>query len=141
MRRTRPRRPREVFLSHASGDRHLLNPLATFLRSHHIPVWFSEKHIQGGQKWHDEIGAALDRCDCFLLLLTPRATRSKWVKRELLYALNEDRLEDRIIPLLLKPCEPQLLSWTLPSFQMIDFTRDWEEGAARLLKAMEIRSK
>ena len=46
--------------------------------------------------------------------------RSKWVKRELLYALNDDRYQDHILPLVLDDCDYRDLSWTLKSFEMID---------------------
>ena len=59
------------------------------------------------------------------VLLTLYAVKSMWVKRELRYALIEKRFEDRIIPLVFKKCEFRVLSWTLPQFQLIDFTKDY----------------
>ena len=48
-----------------------------------------------------------------------------WVKRELNYALIEKRYQDRIVPLLFKKCDFRDLSWTLPQYQLIDFTQDY----------------
>jgi len=93
-----------VFLSHSHADRHLAIRLAETLRSHNIPTWYSERHIAAAEQWVDQIGVALDRCDWFVVLLTPAAVASKWVKRELTYALDEDRYEGRIVPLLAKDC-------------------------------------
>jgi hypothetical protein len=119
---TRRRLPREIFLSHASKDRRQARELAQALRDVGLKVWYSESHLQGAQPWHDELGRALKRCDWLLLLLTPSAIRSKWVKRELVYALSDDRYEDHIIPFILKPCNPLKLSWVLQTIQMIDAT-------------------
>src|SRR5438874_2883064 len=105
--------PREVFFSHSSSDRLVAAKLADVLRDHGIPVWYSERSVLGAQQWHDEIGAALKRCDWFLLLLSRSAERSKWVKRELLYALRTDRYEERIIPVRYRPCNADRLSWAL----------------------------
>jgi hypothetical protein len=69
-------RPAEAFLSHASADRQFASELAEILRRHGLPVWYSETDIRGAQQWHDEIGAALGRCDWFLLVLTPAAVES-----------------------------------------------------------------
>ena len=113
MKRKQSRRPSEVFLSHAHQDVLLTTKLAETLRQHGVTVWYSERHIKGAQQWLDEIGAALDRCDWFIVLLTPSAVESKWVKRELTYALNEDRYEGRVIPLLAKKCNYKLLAWPL----------------------------
>ena len=127
-------RPNEVFLSHASPDQPFASSIAEQLRRHGIPVWYSRSNILGAQQWHDEIGAALQRCDWFLLVLSPHAVASMWVKRELLFALQQDRFENRIIPILLQPCKFDQLSWVLPSFQIIDFEKPLDEGFRDLLK-------
>lgn len=108
--------------------------IAEMLRAHGIPVWFSETNLIGAQQWHDEIGKALARCDWFLLVLSPPATRSKWVKRELLYALRSARYEERIIPLRYRECDVDRLSWTLDDFQAIDFTEEFAAGCKALLR-------
>jgi hypothetical protein len=126
--------PNEVFLSHASPDQAFASSIAEKLRQHGIPVWYSRTNILGAQQWHDEIGAALKRCDWFLLLLSPHAVASMWVKRELLFALQQDRFENRIVPVLLQPCTFEQLSWVLPSFQIIDFQKPQDEGCRDLFK-------
>lgn len=125
--------PTEPFLSHSSKDAGFTAELAAVLKRHGISAWYSGAGIRGGQEWHDEIGAALGRCDWFVLVLSPDAVASKWVKRELLYALDEDRLEGRIAPLLYRPCAWEDLSWTLPQIQRIDFTGDFREACGELL--------
>jgi len=126
--------PREVFLSHSSQDRAFVKKLAKVLRRHGVPFWYGESHILGAEQWHDEIGKALARCDWFLLVLSPHSVRSKWVKRELLYALTEDRYIERILPVLRKPCDHARLSWTLASFQFVDFSGDFNEACRLLLR-------
>jgi hypothetical protein len=126
--------PIEVFLSRSSRDRDLVTQLAETLRRHGIPVWHSDTAILGAQQWHDEIGAALSRCDWFLLVLTPEAVASTWVRRELLFALNQERFAERIVPLILSPCDVNELSWVLPSIQTVDFTDGFEPGCGRLLR-------
>ena len=74
--------PTEVFLSHSDQDRQFATDLAEMMRYHGIPVWYSRTNILGAQQWHDEIGAALRRCDWFVLALSPRSVESIWVKRE-----------------------------------------------------------
>lgn len=126
--------PREVFLSHASKDRRFASRIAAVLREHGVPVWYSETNLLGAQQWHDEIGAALARCDWFLVILSPHATRSKWVKRELFYALRSPRYEDHILPVRYRDCEADRLSWTLDDSQAVDFTGDFDTGLRALLR-------
>src|SRR5438034_11799644 len=104
---------REVFLSHASQDHAKARQLRELLGGHSVPVWVSPHDIRSAQQWQDEIGEALARCAWFMVLLTPAAVKSIWVKRELGYALIEKRLQGRIIPLLFKKCDIRALSWTL----------------------------
>ena len=126
--------PNEVFLSHASQDRAFVNKLVSVLRRHGIPVWYSETDVLGAQQWHDEIGAALRRCDWLTLVLSPSATESLWVKREVIYALRQDRFDGRIVPVLYKPCAFDDISWTLPQLQIIDFTSGFDKGCRELLR-------
>ena len=126
--------PEEVFLSHSSADRPFASKLVEVLRRHGIPVWYSDTNILGAQQWHDEIGAALRRCDWLAAVLTPDAVASKWVKRELLFSLQQDRFDGRIAPILCRSCNYDDLSWTLASLQMVDFRRDFDQGCRHLLR-------
>ena len=126
--------PNEVFLSHSDVDGELATSVAEALRCHGIPVWYSRTDILGAQQWHDEIGAALDRCDWFVVVLSLNAVESIWVKRELLYALQQERFENRILPLLREACDYNRLSWTLSSLQMIDFTQEFDDGCREVLR-------
>ena len=74
--------PVEVFLSHSSLDREFATSIAEAMRRHAVPVWYSQTNIVGAQQWHDEIGAALQRCDWFTIILSPNCVDSLWVKRE-----------------------------------------------------------
>lgn len=126
--------PNEIFLSHASKDKKLAGALAQVLRTHGLPIWFSRTNIRGAQQWHDEIGAALKRCDWFVVVLSPHSVDSMWVKRELLFALQQNHFENRIVPLLVESCDYERLSWTLSLSQFVDFTTSFDDGCRALLK-------
>jgi TIR domain-containing protein len=143
MARKKARLPHEVFRSHANRDHRFANWLKEELQRLGVPVWYSETQIVGAQQWHDEIGKGLERCDWFLLVLSPSAIRSIWVKRELLFALDTAHFNERIIPVILRPCEPKelkKLSWTLSSMQHVDFTESHAIGLAELLRIWGIQS-
>ncbi|HEX8923047.1 MAG TPA: toll/interleukin-1 receptor domain-containing protein [Pyrinomonadaceae bacterium] len=126
--------PNEVFLSHSNLDQSFATAVVEMMRRHGIPVWYSQTNIIGAQQWHDEIGAALKRCDWFVLILSPNSVKSVWVKREVLFALNDNRYAEKIIPLLYQPCDFDQLSWTLSFLQMIDFRQAFENGCRDLLR-------
>jgi hypothetical protein len=126
--------PHEVFLSHSSLDRQFADDLAAVLRQHQVPVWYSQTNIVGAQQWQDEIGAALLRCDWFAVVLSPQSVDSMWVKRELSYALQQNRFENKIVPILFQPSQFERLSWALSLFQIVDFTASFDEGFRNLLR-------
>ena len=132
-------RPRKLFISHAAADHNFLTKLSELLEDHGLQFWHSRKDIRGAQQWHDEIGAALRKCDWFLLVLSPAALQSKWVKRELAFALQYDRYNDRILPIVARQCDFAKLSWTLPSFEFVDFSRSFSNGSRELLRIWNIR--
>ena len=126
--------PREVFLSHSSLDRQFADKVAVMLRRHGVPVWYSQTNIVGAQQWQDEIGDALDRCDWFAVILSPQSVNSIWVKRELSYVLIDNRLDDRVIPILYQPVNYRPLHWTLRTLQTVDFTGTFADGSTSLLR-------
>jgi hypothetical protein len=129
------KRPKEVFLCHASKDYRVASKIAALIKEHGVNVWYSRTQLRGAQQWHDEIGNALKRCDWFLLLLSEAATRSKWVKHELIYALGHPQYENRILPVKYQACDTDQLSWTLESFQTVDLVRNFERGCRNILKS------
>jgi hypothetical protein len=132
---------RKVFLSHSNRDRAFVAKLADVLRRHNVGYWYGARHIAGAKQWHDEIGRALRQCNWFVVVLSPDSVRSKWVKRELLFALNEDRYIERIVPVLRRPCKHAQLSWTLSEFQFVDFTADFDSGCHQLLRVWRLPFK
>jgi len=137
--RRRLRRPSEVFLSHSSRDRRIATRIAAILRDHGIPVWYSQTHLRGAQQWHDEIGVALNRCDWFIVLVSKSAVASRWVKHELVFALNSQRYENKVLPVKIGACDPAELSWTLQNFQIVDFTSGFLKGARALLHTWRVQ--
>jgi len=125
--------PNEVFLSHSNLDRQFADDLAGMMRRHGVPVWYSQTNIMGAQQWQAEIGAALRRCDWFVVVLSPHSENSMWLKREVSYALDQDRLENRIVPILAQDADFADL-WALTVFQMIDFRANFDAGCAALLR-------
>lgn len=107
--------------------------LATVLARHGVPPFFSPVNIMGAQQWQDEILGALQRCDWFVVILSPNAINSMWVKREVAYALQDRRYENRIVPVKYIDCPLESLRW-LTLFQMIDFTADFKTGCRDLLR-------
>lgn len=139
VRRKRPElsHPNEIFLAHANQDRGFTIQLAEDLRRHGVSTWYSERNIGGARRWLAEIGEALERCDWMIVILTPAALKSDWVYDEVAFALGERRYRNRVIPFVVKKCEPKKLIWALANVQAIN-ARPYENGLRKLLAIWRI---
>jgi hypothetical protein len=133
MSRKRNAAPKELFLSHSSADVRFVRRLAKILADHGVKCFVSSASIRGGHEWHDQIGAALKRCDWFLVVVSRKSVQSRWVRHELIAALQKQRYRERIIPLRYQTCDAEKLSWALSNFQEIDFRKNVHQACSELL--------
>jgi hypothetical protein len=118
-----------VFISYSRKDKKTALSLHDDLEFRGIDSWLDSKDIPAGQKWLDEIKAAIQGASFFLLLLSPAALDSEYVAMECEVALQMGK---QIIPLLLEPCNaPEAIS----QYQYVDL-RDYNAGLQTLLKAI-----
>lgn len=111
--------------------------IATALRASGVATFFSPTNIRGAQQWQDEILKALQRCDWFLVLLSPASIQSMWVRRETAFALAEERYENRIVPLMYRACDLGPLEW-LKLSQIVDFQSDFRTALTQLLDIWDL---
>lgn len=57
-----------------------------------------------------------------------------WVKRELLFALEERRYANRIASVHLEQCAYRKLSWVLSQYEILDFREDHQAGFRELFR-------
>ncbi|MEM1280199.1 MAG: TIR domain-containing protein, partial [Cyanobacteria bacterium P01_H01_bin.152] len=87
-----------IFISYSRQDQAYVDQLVQALTQRHLPVWL-DNEINHGQAWNRVIREQLDQCQVFLLVMSPRAEQSPWVRNEMLYAINKRKA---IFPLLLE---------------------------------------
>jgi formylglycine-generating enzyme required for sulfatase activity len=130
----KPRNPRQIFISHAHEDAELAQRLAHDLEAEGWPVWIAPDSIRPGEKWASAISRGLDESGIFVLLLTPHAVQSRWVRSETDVAVEmEHDGEMRFIPLLVEACPIPAL-WR--AYQRIPFRSGYEPGLSALLAAI-----
>jgi formylglycine-generating enzyme len=129
------RNPRQVFLSHAHQDTQVAQKLAHDLEAHGYDIWLAPDSIRPGEKWVEAINRGLEESGLFVLLLSPAAVASRWVKMETNAAIEfEHEGEMQIFPLLLKPSRLPPL-WK--AFHHISLRGGYEQALAALLTALE----
>ena len=88
---------KDIFISYSRRDQEFVTRLASDLDAQVAGVWFDQSTIQLGQKWHDEIMEGIRECKAFILVLSPDAAESKYVREEVSKALE---LGKTIFPIL-----------------------------------------
>ena len=88
---------KDIFISYSRRDQEFVTRLAGDLNAQVAGVWFDQSTIQLGQKWHDEIMEGIRECKAFILVLSPDAAESKYVREEVSKALE---LGKTIFPIL-----------------------------------------
>lgn len=92
-----------VFISYSSNDRKpFVEKLAEELVAQNYSVWIDDvgttnKGIVAGEVWQQSLANGLNQAAVMLLVLTPEAVRSEWVRAEIKRALDTNK---PIIPLL-----------------------------------------
>lgn len=91
---------KEIFISYSRRDQEFVTRLAADLNERVADVWFDQSAIQVGQKWHEEIMEGVHACKAFVLVLSPDAAESRYVREEVNKALELGKV---IIPVLYRP--------------------------------------
>jgi hypothetical protein len=94
--------PKEIFISYSRRDQEFVTRLASDLDAQVAGVWFDQATIQPGQKWHDEIIEGIQECKAFILVLSPDAMESHYVREEVNKALE---LGKTIFPVIYRPAK------------------------------------
>jgi TIR domain len=121
-----------VFISHSSLDRDVVErEIIVPLTKSGIDIWYSKDSIQTATEWEVSIRDGLKMCDWFLVIMSPHAVASKWVRREVHWAM--EKREGRIVPVMMQKCDPEDLHLGLPLLQFIDFRADIKKAQHQLL--------
>jgi hypothetical protein len=127
----------KVFISHCTLDRPFVEAeVLPVLRAAGLEYWYCKEDIPTSALWVEEIVKALESCDAFLLVLSPEAAGSEWVRDEVHIAVEKFGRE-RLILVLLRPCKLTDFHTRLPRIQNVDYTIDAAAGRQVLISACE----
>ncbi len=90
----------KVFISHAHADSVLAARVANALENNGLKVWDPGRDLFPGDNWASETARALEESNAMVVLLTPAAASSPYVKRDIEYALGAENFSNRLIPVV-----------------------------------------
>jgi len=122
----------QVFISHASKDKAVARHLAHRLTDAGLKVWIPEDEILPGDNWAKKVGEALEESDLMVVLITPHAFESEWLKEEIQYALTSEHYQGRLIPVFLgdNTETPTDVPWILRKLNPVQIEgrdEDWQQ--------------
>ena len=128
----------KVFISHADVDETFVKKLAAGLEEAGFEAWDASREIFPGDNWADKTARALQESEAMVVLLSPDALRSGSVRREIDYALGEQRYSNRLIPVLPKELNEEEIPWILRRLHMVQLGEDVkeEEGIHQIAQAL-----
>ncbi len=96
-----------IFLSHSHADKPFVRKLASDLANSGVKVWLDEAEILIGDSLIEKIGTGIETTAFVGAVLSTNSVGSRWVKKELEIALNEeiDGKRRKVLPILIEDCE------------------------------------
>ena len=121
-----------IFISHSSKDKLLARQLAQRLSAAGLSVWIPEDEILPGDNWAKKVGQALEDSDLMVVLVTPHAFETEWLKEEIQYALTAEHYKGRLIPVFLGAKQEILedVPWILRKLNPVQLEgkeEDWQQ--------------
>ncbi len=106
-----------IFLSYSRADAAVMKRVRKELDKYDITVWTDEGLTPGTESWKTTIEEAIRSATGMVVILSPRSYKSKWVKRELGYAIAQGV---KIYPILASGDESNAIPIELINSQWTD---------------------
>jgi hypothetical protein len=132
----------DVFLSHHSADKAVVEEIAMHLREEGLSVFLDSDSLEPGEAWMAALEAALQASCAFMICVGPSGI-GPWTEQELHVALDRAARESAfaVIPVLLPGAsrsQQDEVSLFLRQYQFLDFRRGISgEGIDRALEALQ----
>jgi hypothetical protein len=128
---------KNAFMSHTSADKLFAEKLAKDLIRVGVKVWFDAWEIRVGDSIVEKIDTALSTIDALIIVLSPRALQSEWVRRELNSSLMRSlsTRNIKVLPVLYENC---LIPSIIADLKYADFSTDYAKGFAELAVAFNL---
>lgn len=131
----------EVFLSHSSLDKNLMDEIFSELQKSDIKVWYDKYEIDFGDSITDKINDGLNKTDLGLICISKNFLSSNWAKSELNFFLQKriNSGNDNFIVLNLD-CEHNSLPPLIQDYRYLNFlNNEWKNELINSIEKKEIK--
>ena len=122
----------DAFISYSTKDREFVARLARDLAALRVKVWWDRSEMKVGDSLNRKLEEGIAGSRWLVIVLSPNAVSSPWVKKELTAAYVEEleRQDVYILPLLYQECDIPLF---LRDKVYADFRKSYKLGLDALL--------
>ncbi len=124
-----------VSIAYAREDKSFVDSLVKELKKYRFDVFYDED-VPGGDNWERRIAQEIRTRDALIVVLTPAAVSSPYVRREIDEASGSRR---KVVPVLLRECDSKTVKG-LPDIQYIDF-RDDKDALPKLVSSLPVAQR
>lgn len=121
----------DVFLSYSRQDLLAMRYLRRPLELGRLRVFVDESGIPPGARWGNELARAIENSCCLVVLLSPDAANSDWVREEIDYARRRGK---QIFGVWIRGDFNAAVPFGLTTTQLIDLTTGNEAGISSLIE-------
>ena len=125
---------RHFFISYSRTDTNQKQNIIKQLRARGINLWVDiENLVPGTPAWEREIERAIRSAAGIIVLLSPESNNSEWVRREISFAEQNDKV---VFPVLIRGDEDDSIPLRLSNHQRVDLRQNYENGLDELAEAL-----
>src|SRR5262245_38062502 len=122
------------FVSYSRADLAFQRRVVAELRKRGLNAWVDTEHlVPGSPAWESEIERSIRGSSGIIVLLSPDANGSQWVRRELSFA---EEIDKRFFPVHIRGDENDSIPLRLSAHQRVDARRNFESGMDELALAL-----
>ncbi len=122
-----------VFISYSRRDIAFAERLARDLQDAGLEIWIDYQSIRGGEYWRKAIAKGIQEADAAIICISPDSIASEWVRREVFWAQNTEKL---IISVMIDDCTDVMDQYDetrlLKDIRIIRFVDGYEQGLQKL---------
>jgi TolB protein len=125
---------RHFFISYSRTDTSQKQNIVKQLRARGINLWVDiENLVPGTPAWEREIERAIRGAAGIIVLLSPESNNSEWVRREISFAEQNDKV---VFPVLVHGDEDDSIPLRLSNHQWVDLRKNYDNGLDELADAL-----
>jgi hypothetical protein len=123
-----------VFLSYAQSDERWAKELHARLSAAGFSVWNANLEVLPGDNWARAIAGALEQSDAMVVLVSPDALESQFVRHEIEYALGSMRFKGRLVQVVVRPTAK--LPWILRKLPRVELKGNPQRASGEIVRIL-----